>query len=124
MLFFFSSSRRHARFALVTGVQTCALPISLDTGEHAEVRRAALPGMDTWQDPLAFDRREQVAGAALAIELGTNRHGSNDPASLRSERLYRKSVVSGKSVSVRVVHGGRRCIYKKNNIRMLIVLTH
>src|SRR3546814_13716244 len=27
MLFFFSSRRRHTRCALVTGVQTCALPI-------------------------------------------------------------------------------------------------
>src|SRR3546814_9224173 len=27
-LFFFSSRRRHTRYALVTGVQTCALPIS------------------------------------------------------------------------------------------------
>src|SRR3546814_4184264 len=27
-VFFFSSRRRHTRFALVTGVQTCALPIS------------------------------------------------------------------------------------------------
>src|SRR3546814_1051484 len=27
LLFFFSSRRRHTRFALVTGVQTCALPI-------------------------------------------------------------------------------------------------
>src|SRR3546814_6150743 len=28
MCFFFSSRRRHTRCALVTGVQTCALPIS------------------------------------------------------------------------------------------------
>src|SRR3546814_10894296 len=28
-MFFFSSRRRHTRVALVTGVQTCALPISL-----------------------------------------------------------------------------------------------
>src|SRR3546814_19433754 len=28
MFFFFSSRRRHTRCALVTGVQTCALPIS------------------------------------------------------------------------------------------------
>src|SRR3546814_2158682 len=28
MMFFFSSRRRHTRCALVTGVQTCALPIS------------------------------------------------------------------------------------------------
>src|SRR3546814_8585426 len=29
VMFFFSSRRRHTRCALVTGVQTCALPISL-----------------------------------------------------------------------------------------------
>src|SRR3546814_2820807 len=29
MLFFFASRRRHTRCALVTGVQTCALPICL-----------------------------------------------------------------------------------------------
>src|SRR3546814_15811994 len=31
MFFFFSSRRRHTRCALVTGVQTCALPIFLGT---------------------------------------------------------------------------------------------
>src|SRR3546814_7911541 len=30
VFFFFSSRRRHTRCALVTGVQTCALPISLE----------------------------------------------------------------------------------------------
>src|SRR3546814_6065776 len=29
LFFFFSSRRRHTRCALVTGVQTCALPISI-----------------------------------------------------------------------------------------------
>src|SRR3546814_1789037 len=33
--FFFSSRRRHTRCALVTGVQTCALPISSSTQEVA-----------------------------------------------------------------------------------------
>src|SRR3546814_9216306 len=32
-MFFFSSRRRHTSCALVTGVQTCALPISRLTGE-------------------------------------------------------------------------------------------
>src|SRR3546814_4481552 len=32
MFFFFSSRRRHTRCALVTGVQTCALPICLRAG--------------------------------------------------------------------------------------------
>src|SRR3546814_14944854 len=33
MIFFFSSRRRHTRCALVTGVQTCALPISDPAGK-------------------------------------------------------------------------------------------
>src|SRR3546814_6502288 len=32
-MFFFSSRRRHTRCALVTGVQTCALPICLELSE-------------------------------------------------------------------------------------------
>src|SRR3546814_2958485 len=36
--FFFSSRRRHTRCALVTGVQTCALPISALRGEAFEPR--------------------------------------------------------------------------------------
>src|SRR3546814_5346635 len=38
LIFFFSSRRRHTRCALVTGVQTCALPISAslyDQGDQA-----------------------------------------------------------------------------------------
>src|SRR3546814_3374664 len=33
VLFFFSSRRRHTRCALVTGVQTCALPIFAGEGD-------------------------------------------------------------------------------------------
>src|SRR3546814_6940505 len=40
VFFFFSSRRRHPRCALVTGVQTCALPISDQDGRHEIV---ALP---------------------------------------------------------------------------------
>src|SRR3546814_8400422 len=36
--FFFSSRRRHTRCALVTGVQTCALPISCNAGTKVEER--------------------------------------------------------------------------------------
>src|SRR3546814_18349335 len=36
VVFFFSSRRRHTRCALVTGVQTCALPISNIDPEHME----------------------------------------------------------------------------------------
>src|SRR3546814_10523192 len=34
IVFFFSSRRRHTRCALVTGVQTCALPILLAAGGY------------------------------------------------------------------------------------------
>src|SRR3546814_5673286 len=37
-VFFFSSRRRHTRCALVTGVQTCALPISLGKGPFYAVK--------------------------------------------------------------------------------------
>src|SRR3546814_16594812 len=37
LFFFFSSRRRHTRCALVTGVQTCALPISLVGTLAAEI---------------------------------------------------------------------------------------
>src|SRR3546814_11510365 len=39
--FFFSSRRRHTRCALVTGVQTCALPILL--GRRRDLQAAARP---------------------------------------------------------------------------------
>src|SRR3546814_21011359 len=47
-MFFFSSRRRHTRCALVTGVQTCALPISTQ-------RAAAAPGGVRDKVVIAFD---------------------------------------------------------------------
>src|SRR3546814_4051417 len=43
LLFFFSSRRRHTRCALVTGVQTCALPISISGFERVEGSDAFSP---------------------------------------------------------------------------------
>src|SRR3546814_1350592 len=37
VVFYFSSRRRHTRCALVTGVQTCALPISTTFGTPAKL---------------------------------------------------------------------------------------
>src|SRR3546814_13203884 len=47
VLYFFSSRRRHTRCALVTGVQTCALPISAE----ARVVRGALAVHDVVAPP-------------------------------------------------------------------------
>src|SRR3546814_3895047 len=51
MYFFFSSRRRHTRCALVTGVQTCALPISLS--ERAELLGNIADQFDANKDRLA-----------------------------------------------------------------------
>src|SRR3546814_8519546 len=49
VLFFFSSRRRHTRCALVTGVQTCALPI-FAASQNASVAKsgAAIAGGAVW----------------------------------------------------------------------------
>src|SRR3546814_8710844 len=48
VFFFFSSRRRHTRCALVTGVQTCALPISAQSfGGSYHGRKAGTIGLAT-----------------------------------------------------------------------------
>src|SRR3546814_7128832 len=44
IVFFFSSRRRHTRCALVTGVQTCALPVSYFELRGAQARYAVAQG--------------------------------------------------------------------------------
>src|SRR3546814_6823072 len=51
--FFFSSRRRHTRCALVTGVQTCALPISY-------IRRSGDPDAGTILLKLAISRDSAI----------------------------------------------------------------
>src|SRR3546814_5979179 len=58
-MFFFSSRRRHTRCALVTGVQTCALPICL--GHLNSLRE-----IDS--DPAALTDAESARAEALTAE--------------------------------------------------------
>src|SRR3546814_8963395 len=62
-VFFFSSRRRHTRCALVTGVQTCALPIS-DRAEIDDIARK-LAG----QRPFEVRRDLHVLAAADRAQL-------------------------------------------------------
>src|SRR3546814_19374422 len=64
-MFFFSSRRRHTRCALVTGVQTCALPICYATGLPADLllRRPDLLGAEA--DLSAADADVSAARAAF-----------------------------------------------------------
>src|SRR3546814_4680624 len=71
--FFFSSRRRHTRCALVTGVQTCALPIFASTaaGKNCAPRVAAKLDIAQISDIIAVDsadtfQRPIYAGNAIA----------------------------------------------------------
>src|SRR3546814_15875296 len=127
-MFFFSSRRRHTRCALVTGVQTCALPIygaEGDDGSSTSAQRRAGPGNAANQgrsggrgitrparseakegrgNPPDRQARPQSGrdGPALATG-GRNRPRSRD----------RKSVVEGKRGSVRCNPGWRLLIKKQ-----------
>src|SRR3546814_2282418 len=102
--FFFSSRRRHTRCALVTGVQTCALPIL--TGVPLRYLLVVEPHDDGFPH-FHILMHEQDSPVRKALLEEQWRSGFSH------WRLDRKSVVSGKSVSVRVDLGGRRIIKKK-----------
>src|SRR3546814_1505325 len=75
-VFFFSSRRRHTRCALVTGVQTCALPI-LDAGalEHRTHR-------STGNDTGTGSSRTQHHDAGRLLPLDGVRDGALDTGDL------------------------------------------
>src|SRR3546814_10027740 len=56
VVFFFSSRRRHTRCALVTGVQTCALPIwkAFKPWKNWSGRRDSNPRPQPWQDEQSY----------------------------------------------------------------------
>src|SRR3546814_17707120 len=93
---FFSIRRRHTRCALVTGVQTCALPIWKPDPQLVRVRVALDPDIPILRGTTATVQSSFTGTSTVALDGGD-----------------RKSVVSGKSVSVRVDLGGRRLIKKK-----------
>src|SRR3546814_15926192 len=87
--FFFSSRRRHTRCALVTGVQTCALPIS-------RLRYPRRSG------PPPYPRTSRRRAARLGRDRRSHRRR------IRSEERR-----VGKECVIRVDLGGRRIIKKK-----------
>src|SRR3546814_2533342 len=94
-----SSRRRHTRCALVTGVQTCALPILvMQVGA-----RRILPSPADAAPDAAGDRPPQPKSGEAR-----NEHEDAHPA----DDLDRKSVEEGKSVSVVVDLGGSRMVQK------------
>src|SRR3546814_20091865 len=104
--FFFSSRRRHTGCALVTGVQTCALPI-LASNATAKLREH--------RGDTALRSTIRPSFYAVIADRASASAGRPSP-------LDRKSVVEGTSVSVRVDLGGRRIIKKKKELTS--TLTH
>src|SRR3546814_8760989 len=66
VVFFFSSRRRHTRCALVTGVQTCALPICLSkhVGGHSDLMMGSASAGEHWY------RRLRQTSHQLGQEIG------------------------------------------------------
>src|SRR3546814_21005794 len=92
----FSSRRRHTRCALVTGVQTCALPI--------------------YRISRSLEAAHYEPGSIIGSEQELREQNNAGRALFRQAMRIleaRKSVVQGKSVSGRVDLGGRRIIKKK-----------
>src|SRR3546814_6149046 len=67
--FFFSSRRRHTRCALVTGVQTCALPIFLANGIQATELCPELP-IEAKKGHLLITDRYPATVCHTLVELG------------------------------------------------------
>src|SRR3546814_3971349 len=98
--FFVSSRRRHTRCALVTGVQTCALPIlqharaaAVDRGSVLVARHAVARGFDP-DDLHAFvveERMEKADGVRPATDAGHHRVGKTARS---EERRVGKDCVS------------------------------
>src|SRR3546814_8679159 len=65
--FFFSSRRRHTRCALVTGVQTCALPISDDALSRDDEGLVIPPFLELNE---AGDRHDILPAIALGSGVG------------------------------------------------------
>src|SRR3546814_16965319 len=103
----FSSRRRLTRCALVTGVQTCALPISsfLKSVSYQPLPDNRTCGAVSCRRTLCCAQAGQTSGSA------------SDNFCSRSKR-DRKSVVEGKSVSGRVELGGGSINKKKNNLEI------
>src|SRR3546814_17786890 len=128
-VFFFSSRRRHTRCALVTGVQTCALPILV----RGQPRRlpCSIAGNRRDLSPIngpQFSRDGGNSGRRPRRGTGVNRdrnddgcsapggamniHTPLDVAAATGTGTDRQSVVSGRRVAGRVVFGGGRTMKK------------
>src|SRR3546814_2471968 len=79
VFFFFSSRRRHTRCALVTGVQTCALPISVIARD-----KCAFENGDSKRRLAEFYHQRNGEWVAVPDEIGERRVGKECVSTCRS----------------------------------------
>src|SRR3546814_1044454 len=88
-MFFFSSRRRHTRCALVTGVQTCALPICLMGDGPLDEEESAKPALEHGRSEeclLVVEDDDDVRGYTVELlrEIGYRVLEAHDgPSALR-----------------------------------------
>src|SRR3546814_12420065 len=138
--FFCSSRRRHTSCALVTGVQTCALPISLvhpaiDDGKGSTLPAAKCPccrAVHSFLDHAspAGSARRSATNSLIALPLALSSGQLRDlvihsgrfappPSTVSSSKLDnvdRNSVVHGQSVTLRVDIRRGRILKKQHTI--------
>src|SRR3546814_11757513 len=103
VFFFFSSRRRHTRCALVTGVQTCALPISL-FAKAARIDRGSALDREAARIATAHSAPLDRASAALKrvqrdarSTYGGLGHGNLPPAPPEETWMRRYGHCTGKT---------------------------
>src|SRR3546814_13197218 len=119
MIFFFSSRRRHTRCALVTGVQTCALPISksfISAASFQETTRvlteAAVSGK---VDGLEGLKENVIVGRLIPAGTGSVMNRLRRIAADRDRAQIGSASRRERACQVRVDLCGRRLLKKKKN---------
>src|SRR3546814_5814446 len=93
LLFFFSSRRRHTRCALVTGVQTCALPICLSLGYNLWWREFDNSEFNTAQYSSTSPAGQMVLGVpitesdSVSVLFGIDRYEINTFRGFTPDRI-------------------------------------
>src|SRR3546814_18517244 len=101
MFFFFSSRRRHTGCALVTGVQTCALPISaLFSIDVIEVPLADPASARIVASPRVFADGEQIAGLWRGGD-----HGEGTQDTRRTDQCHDITVFPSKKIAAGACSG-------------------
>src|SRR3546814_5606959 len=92
-MFFFSSRRRHTRCALVTGVQTCALPIFKHYGTQKQ-KDDYLPKLARGEYIPCFGLTEPTAGSDAASIKAEGRVFRDADGTLKLKLNFRKRYIT------------------------------